>query len=185
MAVIQSLTVDRRIRLGIVGCGGICRGSHVPVYQNEKRVEVVAVCDLLPERTAAIRAFFPAATAYADYRDLLARPEIDAIDICTPNDLHSEVAIAAFQAGKHVICEKPDAVDPDKAQAMKAASEAAGRCLMVMRNNRFVDASQYANFVDVLYGLAEPCFLPQQGVDMIRILTAIYESARSGAEVRL
>ena len=362
MAVIQPLPVDRKIRLGIVGCGGICRGSHVPFYQNENRVEVVAVCDLLPERTAAIRAFFPAATAYADYRDLLARPEIDAIDICTPNDLHSEVAIAAFQAGKHVICEKPDAVDPEKALAMKAASEVAGRLLMVIRNNRFVDASQYArrfiesgrmgevyaarcgwqrrrgipgkggwfttrarsgggplidlgvhmidlavwlmgnprpvavsgntfrkfavdgapsdsehakfgdrlaggtfdvedlamglirfdngallqiecswasnikaetrfvelrgtraglcwrdgaievftemdgqlvdlapaghmadggharnlrNFVDVLYGLAEPCYLPQQGVDMIRILAAIYESARTGAEVRL
>ena len=137
MAVIQPLPVDRKIRLGIVGCGGICRGSHVPFYQNENRVEVVAVCDLLPERTAAIRAFFPAATAYADYRDLLARPEIDAIDICTPNDLHSEVAIAAFQAGKHVICEKPLTTTKEEAEELVALAKEKGLIHATNFNIRF------------------------------------------------
>ena len=145
MAYYEPLPADSKIRLGLVGCGGICRGAHVPVYHRDPRVEVVAVCDILPARTdALIQDFFPAAQAYTDYRELLASPDIDAVDICTPNDLHSEVAIAAFRAGKHVLCEKPDAIDAAKAEAMKAAAEKAGRLLMVMRNNRFCDSSQYA-----------------------------------------
>jgi predicted dehydrogenase len=145
MTPLQTLSVEKPIRLGLVGCGGICRGAHAPVYRNDPRVEVVALCDILPERTATLlRDCFPAAQAYTDYRELLARPDIDAIDICTPNHLHSEVAIAAFQAGKHVMCEKPDAIDPGKAEAMKAAAEQAGKLLMVMRNNRFSDASKMA-----------------------------------------
>ncbi len=145
MTSFQPLPANAKIRLGLVGCGGICRGAHAPVYRKDPRVEVVAVCDLLPARTdELIRDAFPAAQAYTDYRELLARPDIDAVDICTPNDLHSEVAIAAFKAGKHVMCEKPDAIDPAKAEAMKTAAEQAGKLLMVMRNNRFSDASQYA-----------------------------------------
>ncbi|MGI5869889.1 MAG: Gfo/Idh/MocA family protein [Kiritimatiellia bacterium] len=136
---------QKTLKIGIIGCGGIARGAHAPCYKNEKRVEIVALCDILPDRVAAFGAeLFPKAATYTDYRELLKQKNIDAVDICTPNDLHSEIAIAAFEAGKHVFCEKPDAVSPDKALAMKEASEKAGKLLMVMRNNRFADASQYA-----------------------------------------
>lgn len=141
----QPFPSDKPVRLGLIGCGGICRGVHVPAYRKDSRVEVVALCDIVPDRTARlVRDAFPAAQACTDYRELLARPDIDAVDICTPNHLHSEIAIAAFQAGKHVMCEKPDATDPVKAEAMKAAAEQAGKLLMVMRNNRFTDASKMA-----------------------------------------
>lgn len=135
----------KKLKIGIVGCGGIARFAHAPYYQDEKRVEVVAVCDILPDRVKAFaEELFPEAETFIDYRKLLERADIDAIDICTPNDLHSEIAIAAFAAGKHVFSEKPDAVSPDKALAMKEASEKAEKVLMVMRNNRFSDPSQYA-----------------------------------------
>ncbi len=69
--------------------------------------------------------------------------EIDIIDICTPNVLHSEVSIAALKADKHVFCEKPDAVNPEEAQKMEDAAAESGKVLMVMRNNRFNPASQF------------------------------------------
>ena len=130
--------------VGIVGCGGIARGAHWPFYKNDKRVKVVAVCDIRKERAEAfVRDFYPEAAVYTDYRDLVAREDIDCVDICTPNYLHSEIAIAAFAHGKNVFSEKPDAVSPEKAIAMKEAAEKAGKLLMVMRNNRFADASAY------------------------------------------
>ena len=130
--------------VGIVGCGGIARGAHWPFYKNDKRVKVVAVCDIRKERAEAfVRDFYPEAAVYTDYRDLVAREDIDCVDICTPNYLHSEIAVAAFAHGKNVFREKPDAVSPEKAIAMKEAAEKAGKLLMVMRNNRFADASAY------------------------------------------
>ena len=109
--------------IGIIGCGGISRWAHAPYYRsNAQRANIVAVCDILPDRVKQFRdELYPAAETYTDYHDLLKRDDIDAVDICTPNYLHSEIAVAAFAAGKHVFCEKPDAVSPDKAIAMRDA----------------------------------------------------------------
>ena len=137
--------------IGIIGCGGISRWAHAPYYRsNAQRANIVAVCDILPDRVKQFRVeLYPAAETYTDYHELLKRDDIDAVDICTPNYLHSEIAVAAFAAGKHVFCEKPDAVSPDKAIAMRDAAEKAGKTLMVMRNNRFTDPSVYAKrFID-------------------------------------
>ncbi len=132
-------------KAGIIGCGGIARWAHSHFYKNDKRVKVAAVCDIIPERADQYKAdFFPDAEAVTDYMDVLNREDIDFVDICTPNYLHSEVAIAAFAHGKHVFCEKPDAISPEKAIAMNEAAQKAGKLLMVMRNNRFADISKYA-----------------------------------------
>ena len=137
--------MSKKFKVGIIGNGGIARGVHVPFYVRDPRVEVVAVCDIIRERAEAFKKdFFPEAEVFTDYKKLLARKDIDYVDICTPNYLHSEIAVAASKAGKHVFCEKPDAVSPKKAQAMADAAEAAGKKLMVMRNNRFSDPSAYA-----------------------------------------
>ena len=139
---------EKKIRVGIIGCGGIAWGCHVPYYVKDARTEVVAVCDIVAEKMEGMKTHrFPKAKCFADYRALLKCKEIDAVDICTPNDLHSEIAVAALKAGKHVMCEKPDAVSPEKALAMKEASEKSGKLLMVMRNNRFAGASQFARKV--------------------------------------
>ena len=138
-------------RIAIIGCGGINRWAHTPAYLKMKdRVEVVALCDILPDRVKAFRdEFFPQAETYTDYREVLKRDDLDYVDICTPNYLHAEIAIAALKSGKHVFCEKPDAVSPELAMAMKAASEETGKTLMIMRNNRFATISQSAkHFID-------------------------------------
>ena len=133
-----------KIRIGLIGNGAMCKAAHAPYYRDEPRTEVVAVCDVIEERAAYLKAqYFPDAKVFTDYRELLKDPAIDAVDICTPNDAHSEIAVAALRAGKHVFCEKPDAVDAEKALAMKTAAEESGRLLMVMRNNRFSDAARY------------------------------------------
>lgn len=134
-----------KVKLGIIGIGGICNSSHIPAYLKDKRVEVVGLCDIIEERAQKAKSkHFHNAKVYTDYRELLKDETIDAIDICTPNYWHSKIAVDAFAAGKHVFSEKPDAVSVEEAEKMKAASEEAGKTLMVMRNNRFVNISQAA-----------------------------------------
>ena len=134
----------KTLKIGVVGCGGIQQWAHAPYYKKDPRAQITACCDILPDRVKKVRdENYPGAEIYTDYREMLAKADIDAVDICTPNYLHSEIAIAAFEAGKHVFCEKPDAIDADKAAAMRDAAAKAGKVLMVMRNNRFTDAARY------------------------------------------
>lgn len=135
--------MSRKLRLGVVGAGGIFRAVHEPAWLEHPEVEVVAICDINFDRAKEAAARMGVEHAYADYRELLARDDIDMVDICTPNLYHSEVAIAALNAGKHVFCEKPDAVNPEEAQKMADAAAASGKLLMAMRNNRFTLASQF------------------------------------------
>ncbi len=135
----------KKIRIGIIGNGGICKGAHVPTYLKDERVEIVGVCDIIEERAQFLKdEYFPEAKVYTDYKELLKDETIDSVDICTPNYLHSIIAVDAFKAGKHVFCEKPDAIDVTEVLKMQKAADEAGKVLMVMRNNRFVGASQYA-----------------------------------------
>lgn len=136
--------------VGIIGCGGISRWAHSSYYKVAKNVKIVAVCDILPDRVVQFRdEYYPEAETYTDWRELLKRDDIDCIDICTPNYLHAEIAIASFARGFHVFSEKPDTVTPELAQAMKDAADKAGKLLMVMRNNRFSPISAYAKkFID-------------------------------------
>lgn len=134
----------KTLKIGLVGCGGIQTWAHSPYYQKDSRAVITACCDIIRERACGIRdKLNPNAEVYTDYKEMLAKADIDAVDICTPNYLHSEIAVAAFQAGKHVFCEKPDAIDADKAEQMRDAAKASGKVLMVMRNNRFTDAAKY------------------------------------------
>ena len=134
-----------KLKVALIGNGGICRGCHVENYYEDPRVEVVAFCDIIEERAAALRdKYYPDAAVYTDYKELLKDESIDAVDICTPNYLHSIIAVDAFKAGKHVLCEKPDAIDVTEVLKMKNAADEAGKVLMVIRNNRFATASQYA-----------------------------------------
>lgn len=135
----------KKWRVGIIGIGGIFKGSHIGEYLDDDRLEVVALCDIIEERTTEIRdKHFPNAAVYTDFRELLKDESIDSVDICTPNYLHSIIAVAAFEAGKHVFCEKPDAINVEEVLKMNRAAEKAGKTLMIMRNNRFSPASQYA-----------------------------------------
>ena len=135
--------------VGLIGCGGISH-VHSLYYASQDKVKIVALCDIIPERAEKRKnEFFPDAKIYTDYKELLKDENIDSVDICTPNYLHSIIAVDAFAAGKHVITEKPDAVSVEEAVRMNEAAEKAGKKLFVMRNNRFVECSKYAKqFID-------------------------------------
>ncbi|WP_379153013.1 Gfo/Idh/MocA family protein [Paenibacillus sp. sgz5001063] len=118
----------------IIGYGGM--GSyHTQLIQEDGRLVVAGTFDLLQERRGASEA--AGYTAYVSYEDVLADPKVDTILIATPNDVHKDIAISAFQAGKHVICEKPVALSSDEFKEMTEAAEAAGRVLMVHQNRRW------------------------------------------------
>jgi len=137
------------LKLGIVGAGGICNGCHLPAYCKMKNVDIVAVCDIKIERAVALAKKYvdktgkPEPAVFEKYTDLINMPGIQAVDICTPNYLHSIIAVEALNHGLHTFCEKPDAINTVEAQKMKDAAEKSGKTLMVMRNNRYMNVSRY------------------------------------------
>ena len=132
-----------KLRVAAVGTGNIFRSSHLPVWLSHPEAEVVALCDIDRAKAQKLADANGIKDVYEDYRDVIARDDIDVVDICTSNLYHSEVAIAALKAGKHVFCEKPDAINPQEAAKMAEAAKESGKVLMVMRNNRYRPVSQF------------------------------------------
>src|SRR5262245_25271328 len=95
------------IRVGILGCGGIARAAHVPSLARERDVAITALADQDAANLAAARTLAPRAHATADYRDVLAAADVDAVIIALPPALHADAAVAALETGKHVYVEKP------------------------------------------------------------------------------
>ncbi|SEM57480.1 Gfo/Idh/MocA family protein [Paenibacillus sp. OV219] len=135
--------MTKKLKVGVIGAGGIFQWAHSEPLKNHPELEIVAICDIDLEKAKAAAEQHGIPQAFSDYRDVIALADVDIIDICTPNLFHSEIAVAALEAGKHVFCEKPDAVSVEEALRMKDAMEKSGKKLMVMRNNRFRPASQY------------------------------------------
>ncbi len=132
-----------KLRIGSIGLGGMGR-HHTRAHKNLGMSEIVAFCDIIPERAEKMRdEYFPEARVYTDYREMIEKEDLDAVDIATPNYLHSPMAVFALEHGCHVFCEKPDAVSVSEAQKMKDAAEKAGKILMVMRNNRYYTPSVF------------------------------------------
>ncbi|AEI45301.1 Gfo/Idh/MocA family protein [Paenibacillus mucilaginosus] len=137
--------MSKKLRIGIVGCGGIANGKHLPALAKQDRVEVVAFCDIISERAekAAKEYGNEGAKVYIDYTKLLEDASIDAVHVCTPNDSHAAISVAALEAGKHVMSEKPMAKTAADARRMLEAAERTGRKLTVGYNNRFRPDSLY------------------------------------------
>lgn len=132
-----------KLKLGAVGTGGMFQGAHMRAWLASSEIEIAALCDVRLEVAQKIADEYDIPDVYADYKELLKRDDLDIISICTSNKYHSEIAVAALKAGKHVFCEKPDAINPEEAIKMKQAAEESGKVLMVMRNNRFRAVSQF------------------------------------------
>lgn len=126
----------RRIKVGLIGCGNIGAGGHLPAYACIPEAELEAVCDVV-EESAHAAAKQSRATAYTDYRQLLERDDIEMVDLCVPTHLHAQLAVEAMQAGKHVLCEKPMAHTLEAANAMVEAARGSGVRLMVGQVRRF------------------------------------------------
>ncbi len=133
-----------KIRTGIIGCGGIANQKHMPALAAfPDRVEMVAFCDIVPERAQAAAAKYgaPGAKVYTDYRELLADPTIDDVHVCTPNVSHCEITVSALEAGKHVLCEKPMAATTADAERMMEAYKKSGKLFSIGYQNRYMQNS--------------------------------------------
>jgi len=132
------------LRVGIVGSGGIAVNHHVPNYLRCADVHVVAACDISEAALEQMRERHGVADCYCDYRDLLARDDIDLVSVCTSNDMHYPVVMAAIERGLDVYCEKPLAMDLRQAREMWAAAEAKGLRTGVNFSHRSTPAAQLA-----------------------------------------
>jgi predicted dehydrogenase len=159
----------RKVRVGLVGTGFIAQEGHLPAYAALEEVELTAVADANLERAKSVAEKFGVSKVFKDYRRLLALEEIEAVDICTPNASHKPITIAALKAGKHVLVEKPIAMNAAEAKAMIAESKKAKRLLMVALNCRYLSETRALKRAidagalgDIYY--AEATFLRRRGI---------------------
>ncbi len=133
------------LRIGIIGCGGIANGKHMPALKKQKDVQMVAFCDIIEERAVKAAKDYgtPDAKTYTDYKKLLEDKTIDVVHVCTPNKEHSFITIDALEAGKHVMCEKPMAKTYAEAKAMLDAAKRTGRKLTIGYQNRHTPQALY------------------------------------------
>ncbi len=129
-----------KTRIGIIGCGGIANNKHLPALAKlADMCEVAAFCDIIEERakTAAQKYGTENAKVYADYKALLEDKSIDVVHVLTPNVSHAPISVDAFEAGKHVMCEKPMAHSTVDAQNMLDAWKKSGKKFTIGYQNRF------------------------------------------------
>lgn len=133
------------LKVGIVGCGGIANGKHLPALSHIKEVEMVAFCDIIVERAEKAAKEYGAegARVYKDYKEMLEKESLDIVHVLTPNREHAPISIDAMEAGCHVMCEKPMAKSYADAKAMLDAHKRTGKKLTIGYQNRFRPDSQY------------------------------------------
>lgn len=126
------------LKVGVIGVGSISE-MHITSYQKNEKVDLVAFCDVHEERLAEKGKLYSVEKLYTSHEDLLKDAEIDAVSICTWNNSHAEIAIAALEAGKHVLVEKPVSMTVEEAQAVEAAAKKSGKILQVGFVRRHAD----------------------------------------------
>lgn len=126
-----------KVKVGVIGAGSISE-MHFESYKNNSDVDIYAICDLNEQRAQEKAEIYGAEKYYSNYQDLLDNPEVDAVSICTWNNSHAEISIAALNSGKHVLVEKPLCKTVEEARAIeKAAKENEGKVIQVGFVRRF------------------------------------------------
>lgn len=127
------------MKVGIIGCGTIANAAHIPAYIKNAEVEIAYFCDIIPERAEEAVKLYGCGKAITDYHDILNDSSVDAVSICTPNNVHSVIAIDCLRAGKDVLCEKPAARTFDEVLEMQKVQHETGKILNIGVVNRFND----------------------------------------------
>jgi predicted dehydrogenase len=135
---------SKSVRVGIIGAGGIAQYYHVPHYQRCGNVQIVAACDVSETALEQIKAKCGVGKLYRDYQEMLDQEKLDLISICTSNDMHHPVALAAIAQGIDVYCEKPLALNYAQAKEMYVAAQAKGIKTGVNFSHRRTPAAQLA-----------------------------------------
>lgn len=127
-----------KIKVAIIGCGNIATSAHMPAYKASADLcDVKYFCDLIPERAEKLRDAYGSGAAITDYHEILADPEVTCISVCVPNGGHAPISQDCLRAGKHVLCEKPAAMNADLARDMQKTADECGRILNIGVCNRF------------------------------------------------
>ena len=134
------------MRAGVIGLG--VGRTHIRGYQKAPGVEVAAIADVREDALANVAQEHGIADVYTDYRELLGRPDIDVVSICTPDSLHAEQSLAALSAGKHVLCEKPMTTSIEDAATVVQKVRETGLTFMMCHNYRFTP--QFVRLKEVL-----------------------------------
>ncbi len=113
-----------KLGVGVLGAHSWAEKAHLPGFANYERCRRVAICDIIPERAKSLAERFGFERVYTDHRELLADPDVQMVDVCTPTDTHAALSREAIAAGRHVLCEKPLARDARDAFALWREAEA-------------------------------------------------------------
>ena len=125
------------MKVAVIGCGTIANSAHIPAYLKNPIAEIKYFCDIIPERARQAVEKYGCGIAVTSHREILADPEVTAISICTPNDVHASIAIDAMKAGLHVLCEKPAARTYTEALEMQKVQHETEMTLNIGVVNRF------------------------------------------------
>lgn len=160
-----------KVGYGIIG-GGLWGETHARIMAAHPQAQLVAVCDLVEDRARKIAETFGAQAYYTDFHEMLKHPDIQAVGIVTPDFAHCEPFIAACQAGKHILLEKPLATTHADLQAMRTAYQAANVRVMVDFHARWnppfvvardnIRAGQIGDLISMYYRLNDAIFVPTQ-----------------------
>lgn len=127
----------KTMKVAVIGCGMIAKTQHIQHYHDNAKAEIKYLVDPLEDRAKELAAAFNVPFTSADYRAILEDDEVEAVSICTPNDTHAPIAIACLNAGKHVLCEKPAALNMVQVREMKEAANRNNRILNIGVVNRY------------------------------------------------
>lgn len=138
-----------KIGVAIIGVGAQGSGVHVTACYSHDAFQLVAVADIQEKKLERLKAKYDIPHYCQDYQDVLAMDDVEAVIVALPNNMHAPVTIDALRAGKHVLVEKPMAINASEAQKMINARDENNRLLLVGQNNRFAPESQFVkSFVD-------------------------------------
>ncbi len=126
-----------KINVAVIGCGTIANNAHIPAYLKNPDAQIKYFCDIIPERADDAVKKYGCGKAVYDYREILDDPEIEAVSVCTPNNVHAPISIDFLKAGKNVLCEKPAARTYEEALTMLEAQKESGKVLNIGVVNRF------------------------------------------------
>ena len=160
-----------KIGFGVIGAG-IWGNSHAWIYSTEPYSELIAVCDKIEEKAKALAEKYQARRWYTDPEKMLKDPEVQAVGIATPDFAHREPFVAACQAGKHILLEKPLATNHEDLKVMEAAYEESGVRVMVDFHARWnpplvvaktnIDQGTIGNIISMYYRLNDTIYVPTQ-----------------------
>ena len=147
--------MEKKIKVGVIGVGSIAE-MHIAGYKADPRVELAAFCDINEERLKEKGERHGVTRLYTDVKDMVAKEELDAVSVCTWNAAHAPCTIAALEAGLHVLCEKPMAMNVAEAEAMRDAAKRSGKL-------RFAGSATTARWcrISSMRGILAICITPR------------------------